>query len=81
VGKETNGSKQMKVSDWITIICCISLSIVLMSTVAVVLIGLFDDRVDNAEVFKLINPAFNMVVGAFVGTIAGIKMGRDDVNK
>lgn len=71
----------MKVSDWITIICCISLSIVLMSTVAVVLIGLFDDRVDNAEVFKLINPAFNMVVGAFVGTIAGIKMGRDDVNK
>jgi hypothetical protein len=52
-----------------------------MSTVAVVLIGLFDDRVDNAEVFKLINPAFNMVVGAFVGTIAGIKIGKDDVNK
>lgn len=71
----------MKVADFITIICCVSLSIVLMSTVAVVLIGLFDDRVDNAEVFKLINPAFNMVVGAFVGTIAGIKIGKDDVNK
>lgn len=71
----------MKVADQITIICCISLSVVLMSTVAVVLVGLFDSRVDNAEVFKLINPAFNMVVGAFVGTIAGIKIGKDDVNK
>jgi hypothetical protein len=50
-----------------------------MSTVSVVLVGLFDDRVDNAEVFKLINPAFNMIVGAFVGTIAGIKIGKDDV--
>jgi uncharacterized membrane protein YiaA len=68
----------MKVADKITIICCISLSIVLLSTVAVVLIGLFDAPVDNAEVFKLINPAFNMVVGAFVGTIAGIKIGKDD---
>lgn len=68
----------MKVADRITIICCVSLSIVLLSTVAVVLVGLFDDRVDNAEVFKLINPAFNMVVGAFVGTIAGIKIGKDD---
>jgi hypothetical protein len=50
-----------------------------MSTVSVVLVGLFDERVDNAEVFKLINPAFNMIVGAFVGTIAGIKIGKDDV--
>ena len=69
----------MSVADRITVICCVSLSIVLMSTVCVVLVGLFDERVDNAEVFKLINPAFNMIVGAFVGTIAGIKIGKDDV--
>jgi hypothetical protein len=69
----------MTVADRITIICCLSLAIVLMSTVCVVLVGLFDERVDNAEVFKLINPAFNMIVGAFVGTIAGIKIGKDDV--
>tara|TARA_R110000823_G_scaffold280626_1_gene398768 strand:+ start:821 stop:1033 length:213 start_codon:yes stop_codon:yes gene_type:complete len=69
----------MKVADRITIICCISLAIVLLSTVIVVLIGLFDEKVDNHEIFKLINPAFNMIVGAFVGTIAGIKIGKDDV--
>ena len=71
----------MTVADRITIICCVSLAVVLMSTVVVVLIGLFDPIVDNAEIFKLINPAFNMIVGAFVGTIAGIKIGQDDANK
>lgn len=69
----------MKVADKITIICCLSLAIVLLSTVCVVLIGLFEDKIDNHEIFKLINPAFNMIVGAFVGTIAGIKIGKDDV--
>jgi undecaprenyl pyrophosphate phosphatase UppP len=58
-----------------------TLSLVLVATVAVVLIGLFDEKVDNNEIFKLINPAFNMIVGAFVGTIAGIKIGQDDANK
>lgn len=74
------GSKcdQMNVADRITVICCVSLAVVLLSTVCVVLIGLFDPLVDNAEIFKLINPAFNMIVGAFVGTIAGIKIGKDD---
>ena len=41
----------MKVADRITIICCISLAIVLLSTVVVVLIGLFDEKVDNHEIF------------------------------
>jgi UDP-N-acetylmuramyl pentapeptide phosphotransferase/UDP-N-acetylglucosamine-1-phosphate transferase len=68
----------MSVADRITIICCASLSVVLLSTVVVVLVGLFDDKIDNAEIFKLINPAFNMITGAFVGTIAGIKIGKDD---
>jgi hypothetical protein len=68
----------MTVADRITIICCVSLAVVLLSTVVVVLIGLFDPLVDNHEIFKLINPAFNMITGAFVGTIAGIKIGKDD---
>ena len=70
----------MSNADRITFICCMTLSLVLVATVAVVLIGLFDEKVDNNEIFKLINPAFNMIVGAFVGTIAGIKIGKDDAN-
>jgi uncharacterized membrane protein YfcA len=68
----------MKVSDQITIVCAISLAVVLVSTAFVCLYAFFDDRVDNASIFKMMEPAFNMIVGAFVGTIAGIKMGRDD---
>ena len=68
----------MKVSDQITIVCAVSLAVVLVSTAFVCLYAFFDDRVDNASIFKMMEPAFNMIVGAFVGTIAGIKMGRDD---
>jgi uncharacterized membrane protein YfcA len=68
----------MKVSDQITIVCAVSLAVVLVSTAFVCLYAFFDDRVDNASIFKMVEPAFNMIVGAFVGTIAGIKMGRDD---
>lgn len=68
----------MKVSDQVTVVCCVSLSIVLVSTAFVCLYAFFDERVDNTAIFKIMEPAFNMIVGAFVGTIAGIKMGRDD---
>jgi len=51
---------------------------VMVATVGVVLVGLFDPQVDNNEIFKMITPAFNTIVGAFVGTIAGIKIGKDN---
>jgi undecaprenyl pyrophosphate phosphatase UppP len=68
----------MSNADRITFVCCITLALVLVATISVALMGLFYDRVDNNEIFKMIEPAFNMIVGAFVGTIAGIKIGRDD---
>jgi type II secretory pathway component PulF len=68
----------MKVSDQVTVVCCVSLAVVLLSTAATCLYAFFDVRVDNAALFKMMEPAFNMIVGAFVGTIAGIKIGKDD---
>jgi uncharacterized membrane protein YfcA len=68
----------MKVSDAVTIACCASLAVVMLSTTVVALVGFFDHRVDNLEIFKMLAPAFNTIIGAFVGTIAGIKLGRDD---
>jgi len=68
----------MSIADRITLVCCLTLSMVMIATVAVVLVGLFDPLVDNAEIFKMITPAFNTIVGAFVGTIAGIKIGKDN---
>jgi type II secretory pathway component PulF len=68
----------MKVSDQVTVVCCVSLAVVLLSTAATCLYAFFDARVDNAAIFKMLEPAFNMITGAFVGTIAGIKIGKGD---
>lgn len=68
----------MKIADYITVICCLSLALVLVATCMASLVGLFDDHVDNNELFKMLQPSFNTIVGAFVGTIAGIKIGKDN---
>jgi hypothetical protein len=70
----------MSIADRITMVCCVTLAIVVVATVGVVLGGLFDPVVDNNEIFKMITPAFNTIIGAFVGTIAGIKIGKNDAN-
>ena len=44
---------------------------VILAVVAVMLYGLFDNRVDNEKVFAIIGPAFQTVVGAFVGILGG----------
>jgi Na+/H+-translocating membrane pyrophosphatase len=67
-----------KVALWVTLIATITLAIILLSMVTVMLKGLFINDIDNAEVFKAITPAFQMIVGAFVGLVAGIKLGQND---
>jgi uncharacterized membrane protein YoaK (UPF0700 family) len=46
--------------------------------VVVLLLGLFNEKIDNTEIFKAITPAFQMIVGAFVGLVAGIKIGSKE---
>ena len=67
----------MKHKEIIAMICAVSLASVMVVTVVFGLIGLFDPRVDNNEVFKMITPAFNTIVGAMVGVIAGIQIGNE----
>ena len=52
--------------------------VVVCSMVFTLMMGLFDTKVDNAEIFKLISPAFQTVVGGFIGLLAGIKLSHDD---
>ena len=66
------------VALWVTLIATITLAIILLSMVTVMLKGLFINDIDNTEVFKAITPAFQMIVGAFVGLVAGIKLGQAD---
>lgn len=65
-----------KVITSILMLVVVTLAIVVISVVGVMLVALFDTRVDNNEIFKTIGPAFNMIVGAFVGLIGGITINR-----
>jgi hypothetical protein len=67
-----------KLSAYVTLLATVTLTIILLSMVAVLLLGLFDASVDNTEIFKAITPAFQMIVGAFVGLVAGIKIGKEE---
>ena len=67
-----------KLSFLVTTIATVTLSIILLSMVFVLLVGLFDKNVDNNEIFKAITPAFQTIVGGFIGLITGIKIGEKE---
>jgi len=64
--------EKVRTQIWVLRLMAIVLGSVLVSTVLVMLVGLFvpNTVVDNAEIFKILGPAFSMVVGAFVGSFA-----------
>lgn len=62
----------------VTLIATITLAMILISMVLVLLSGLYNDKIDNSEIFKAVTPAFQMIVGAFVGLVAGIKLGEEE---
>ena len=62
----------------VTLTVCYTLAIILLSMVFVMLIGFFDTRVDNTKIFEIIGPAFQTIVGGFIGLITGIKIGTDN---
>ena len=67
---------QNNLINFVVVIVTICLSIILMSVVSVMLFALFTDKVDNNAIFKLIEPSFNMIVGAFVGLLGGLQLGK-----
>lgn len=60
--------------NWILKIVVGTLAFICMSVVLVLLYAFFDPSIDNASIFEVIGPAFNMVVGAFVGLLGGISL-------
>lgn len=67
-----------KLTFLVTIMVSLTLCIVVVGMVAVLMAGLFDPLVDNAEIFKLISPAFQTIVGGFIGLLAGVKLSHDE---
>lgn len=53
-----------------------TLSIICLGVVAALLHGLFDNSVNNEKIFEIIGPAFNTVIGAFVGLLGGLSLNK-----
>ena len=74
-----------KVQIMIMKMAALTLGSIMLSVVAMMLVGLFlpNDMIDNNEIFKIIGPAFSMIVGAFVGafaTMMNMKVSEFDPN-
>ena len=67
-----------KLTFLVTLMVSFTLCIVVVGMVGVLMAGLFDPLVDNAEIFKLISPAFQTIVGGFIGLLAGVKLSHKD---
>jgi ABC-type arginine transport system permease subunit len=65
-------------SKKVTLTACYTLAVILISMVLAMLVGLFDAQVDNNKVFEIVGPAFQTIVGGFIGLITGIKIGSND---
>ena len=57
-------------------VAVITLACVVLVVVAALVAGLFapNDVVDSDKVFEIVGPAFNMVIGAFVGLLGGLSL-------
>lgn len=67
--------------SWVTISVTVTLCIVVVSMVAAMLVGLYHDDVSNDHIFEVITPAFQTIVGGFIGLITGIKLGQNNDNQ
>lgn len=62
--------------QWIIRIAAFTLALIMVSVILVLLAGLFNPNVDNKEIFEILKPAFQTVVGALVGIVASRKTGK-----
>jgi hypothetical protein len=70
-----------KLTFLVTLMVSFTLCVVIIGMVAVLMAGLFDPLVDNAEIFKLISPAFQTIVGGFIGLLAGVKLSHGETEE
>jgi hypothetical protein len=71
-------SEKTELSAWVTLMVTTTLCIVVTGMVGAMIIGLFDTSINNDKIFEAITPAFQTIIGGFIGLITGIKIGHDD---
>jgi len=60
--------------EWILRVTVVTLAMIMCAVIFTLMFGLFMKDVDNTEIFSIIGPAFNTIVGAFVGLLGGLSL-------
>jgi membrane associated rhomboid family serine protease len=68
----------MNTKDHVLLIASWSLVGVIVAFLIMFIYAIIDPAVDDTKVFEIIGPAFQTVIGGFIGLITGIKIGNDD---
>jgi undecaprenyl pyrophosphate phosphatase UppP len=67
-----------KLTFAVTLMVSATLCLSVLAMMAAFVLGLWAKEVDNGEIFKLISPAFQTIIGGFIGLLAGVKLSHDD---
>ena len=70
-----------KLTLYVTLMVSTTLCISVLAMVMAFLFGLWAKEVDNAEIFKMISPAFSTLIGGMIGFLSGIKLMQNDDKK
>ena len=70
-----------KLTLYVTLRVSTTLCISVLGMVFAFLIGLWAKEVDNAEIFKMISPAFSTLIGGMIGFLSGIKLMQNEDTK
>ena len=70
-----------KLTLYVTLMVSTTLCISVLAMVAAFILGLWAKEVDNAEIFKMISPAFSTLIGGMIGFLSGIKLMQNEDNK
>jgi uncharacterized membrane protein SirB2 len=70
-----------KLTLWVTLMVSATLCISVLAMVISFMLGLWAKEVDNAEIFKMISPAFSTLIGGMIGFLSGIKLMQNEDSK
>ena len=65
-----------KLTFWVTIMVTVTLCLVVNAMVGVFLYGLFlpNSVIDNKDIFPIIGPSFQTIIGGFIGLLASLNL-------
>ena len=68
----------MKLKELVVVTSALSLVAVVLVMMIMFIIALLDNAVDDTAIFAIIGPAFQTIVGGFIGLITGINIKGED---